>query len=103
MKIIIINGSQKTGESNTGIILNELNILFKTGHEIINYKLGTRQLSSEELKNIVSFDVIIFGFPLFNDAIPSNMLKMIIELESCFANGKTKNIIVYSIIDLFDN
>jgi multimeric flavodoxin WrbA len=99
MKIIIINGSQKTGESNTGIILDELNILFKTGHEIVNYKLGTRQLSSEELKNIVSFDVIIFGFPLFNDSIPSNMLKMIVELESYFANGKTKNIIVYSIIN----
>jgi multimeric flavodoxin WrbA len=99
MKIIIINGSQKTGESNTGIILGELNILFKTGHEIVNYKLGTKQLSSEELKNIVSFDVIVFGFPLFNDSIPSNMLKMIIELESYFANGKTKNIIVYSIIN----
>jgi multimeric flavodoxin WrbA len=99
MKIVIINGSQKTGESNTGIILDELNILFKTGHKIVNYKLGTKQLSSEELKNIVSFDVIIFGFPLFNDSIPSNMLKMIIELESYFANGKTKNIIVYSIIN----
>jgi multimeric flavodoxin WrbA len=99
MKIIIINGSQKTGESNTGIILDELNILFKTGHEIVNYKLGTKQLSSEELENIVSFDVIIFGFPLFNDSVPSNMLKMIIELESYFANGKTKNPIVYSIIN----
>ncbi|MDR2344216.1 MAG: NAD(P)H-dependent oxidoreductase [Spirochaetaceae bacterium] len=99
MKIIIINGSQKTGESNTGIILDELNILFKSGHEIVNYKLGTKQLSSEELKNIVSFDVIIFGFPLFNDSIPSNMLKMIIELESYFANGKPKNITVYAIIN----
>jgi hypothetical protein len=99
MKIVIINGSQKTGESNTGIILDKLNILLKPGHQIVNYKLGTKQLSCEELKNIVSFDVIILGFPLFNDSIPSNMLKMIIELEAYFTNGKKKNITVYSIIN----
>jgi multimeric flavodoxin WrbA len=99
MKIIIINGSQKIGESNTGIILEEVNTLFRSGHEIINYKLGTKQLSSEEIKNIASFDIIIFGFPLFNDSIPSNMLKILIELENYFAHENRKNIIVYSIIN----
>jgi multimeric flavodoxin WrbA len=99
MKIIIINGSQKTGESNTGIILKKLNSLFETGHEIVSYKSGPKQLSSEELKNIVSSDIIIFCFPLFNDSIPSNTLKTLIELESYFTNEKIKNIIVYSIIN----
>jgi multimeric flavodoxin WrbA len=97
MKIVIINGSQKTGESNTGIILEKLNTLFEAGHEIVNYKLGTKRLSSDELKNIVHFDIIIFGFPLFNDSVPSNMIQMLIELESYFADEKTRNIIVYSI------
>jgi multimeric flavodoxin WrbA len=99
MKIIIINGSQKIGESNTGIILDELNALFKTGHEIISYKLGIKQLSSDEFKNVVSADIIIVCFPLFNDSIPSNSLKTLIELESHFINEKMKNIIVYSIIN----
>jgi hypothetical protein len=99
MKIIMINGSQKTGESNTGIILEKLITLFKPGHEVVNYKLRTNQLSSEEIKNIVSFDIIVFGFPLFNDSIPSNMLKMLIELETYFINEKTKNTVVYSIIN----
>jgi hypothetical protein len=99
MKIFIINASQKTGESNTGIILDKLNTLFETGYEIVNYKSGTKQLLSEEFKNIISSDVIVFGFPLFNDSVPSNMLKMIIELESYFENEKEKNIIVYSIIN----
>ena len=43
MKIVIINGSQKSGESNTGIILNELNSLIKKGHKIINYVLGSKK------------------------------------------------------------
>jgi multimeric flavodoxin WrbA len=99
MKIVIINGSQKTGESNTGILLEKLNALLKTGHEIANYKLGTKRLSPEELQNIASSDVIVLGFPLFNDSVPSTMLKTLIELEGRIADEKEKNSIVYSIIN----
>jgi hypothetical protein len=63
MKIAIINGSQKTGESNTGIILEKLNTLFETRHEIVNYKLGIKKLSSEELKDITFFDFLFSMIP----------------------------------------
>ena len=81
MKIIMINGSQKAGESNTGIILNELNKLIKNEYNAVNYKLGTKQSWSEIFKDITSCDVIVLAFPLYNDSVPSNMLKMLIELE----------------------
>ena len=58
MKISIINGSQKTGESNTGIILNELNSLLENGNAINNYLLGIKQFAPEIYNEIVLSDVM---------------------------------------------
>lgn len=99
MKIIIINGSQKAGESNTGIILNRLNKLIKDEHNAVNYKLGTKQFWPEIFKDIISCDVIVLAFPLYNDSVPSNMLKMLIELEGHLRKANKKDIIVYTIIN----
>ncbi|MDR1251988.1 MAG: NAD(P)H-dependent oxidoreductase [Treponema sp.] len=99
MKITIINGSQKPGESNTGIILNELNKLIQNGNDINNYALGVKQFSDEIYNTISMSDVIIFGFPLYTDSIPSNMLKMLIELEDFLKKTAAKETIVYTIIN----
>jgi multimeric flavodoxin WrbA len=99
MKIVIINGSQKSGESNSGIILNELNKLITKGNDVINYTLGTKQFSEETYNNISISDVIIFAFPLYTDSIPSNMLKMLIELDSFLKKGYGKETIVYTLIN----
>ena len=99
MKIIIINGSQKAGESNTGIILNELNKLVKNEHNMVNYKLGTKQSWPEIFKDIASCDVMILAFPLYNDSVPSNMLQMLIELEDYLRKENKKDIIAYTIIN----
>ena len=58
MKISIINGSQKTGESNTGIILNELNSLFEKDNDINTYILGTKRFTPEIYNEIVLSDVM---------------------------------------------
>jgi multimeric flavodoxin WrbA len=99
MKIAIINGSQKSGESNSGIILNELNKLVKKGHDINNYTLGTKQFSEEEYNKVSTSDVIIFAFPLYIDSIPSNMLKMLIELKGFLKKAHGKEVVVYAIIN----
>jgi multimeric flavodoxin WrbA len=99
MKISIINGSQKSGESNTGIILNKLNKLIKKDNDIVNFTLGIKQFSEEIYGEIVSSDVIIFSFPLYTDSIPSNMLKMLIELEDYFKKSTVKGTVVYTIIN----
>jgi multimeric flavodoxin WrbA len=99
VKIIIINGSQKAGESNTGIILNVLNKLIKNEHNAVNYKLSTKQFWPKIFKDITSCDVIVLAFPLYNDSISSNMLKMLIELEDYLRKENKKGIIVYTIIN----
>jgi multimeric flavodoxin WrbA len=99
MRISIINGSQKPKESNTGIILNELNNHIKTGHEIIDYVLGSKQFLPEIYKEITASDVIVLAFPLYIDSVPSNVLKMLIELEGCMQGKDVKDIVMYVIIN----
>jgi len=93
MKISIINGSQKSKESNSGLILNKLNRLIST--EVKNYKLGAKGFPEEILKEIGSGDIIVLAFPLYVDSIPTNIFKMLIKLEK-YTTGNT---IIYSIIN----
>jgi len=99
MKISIINGSQKSKESNSGLILNKLNKLISTDHEIKNYKLGAKGFPEKILKEIGSGDIIVLAFPLYVDSIPTNMLKMLIELEKYIKKEPTQNTIIYTIIN----
>lgn len=99
MKISIINGSQKSGESNTGIIVRELNNRLAKNNEIGNHALGTKRFSEKIYMEIVSSDVIVFAFPLYTDSIPSNVLAMLIELEDFFKKQKAGATMVYAIIN----
>jgi multimeric flavodoxin WrbA len=99
VKIAIINGSQKTGESNTGILLNELNRLFTNTNEVINLKLGIKLFPPETYRQLALSDAIVFAFPLYTDSLPSNMLKLLVDLENHFKKDRPKGIIAYTIIN----
>jgi hypothetical protein len=99
MRIGIINGSQKPGESNTGIILGELNRLLDRKHEISNYTLGAKRLSPEIYREIAANSVVVLAFPLYIDSIPSTVLDMLIGLENHIKKGAVKDIAVYAIIN----
>jgi multimeric flavodoxin WrbA len=99
MKIAIINGSQKPGESNTGIILNGLRGFINDTHETTSYKPATGRVPTETYRRIALSDAIIFAFPLYTDSIPSNTLRFLIELEAYLKIDKPKNIIAYTIIN----
>jgi multimeric flavodoxin WrbA len=99
MKIAMVNGSQKTGESNSGLILDRLNNLIKEKHEVEIYKSGISNFTEETNKRIVSADVIILSFPLFVYSVPSHTLKMLIGLENTIKQEKVKNLIIYAIIN----
>jgi len=99
MKISLINGSQKPGESNSGVILNWLNDLIKDKHEVSFYSFGLKQLSDETLKKIAASDVIVLAFPLFVYTLPSHTLKMMIELEKIIRQTKADNLAMYVIIN----
>lgn len=99
MKINIINGSPKVKGSNTEIILNELNTLIPSGHEVRHYKIDKKIFSDAAYNEIVSGDIIILAFPLFNDCLPSNTLRLIVELERLIMDKEIKNLIIYTIIN----
>jgi len=99
MKISIINGSQKTGESNTGHILERLRSLINQTHEINVFNCGLKQLTNEMFKEITSGDIIILSFPLFVHSLPSNTLKMLIELENIIKQQSKKDLIMYTIVN----
>jgi multimeric flavodoxin WrbA len=90
MKISIINGSQKTGQSNSGIILDWLNKRIKNDHEVKNYKLRMKLFTEEIYSEIISGDVIVLAFPLYRNSIPANTLKMLIELEKILKEKRQK-------------
>jgi len=99
MKISIINGSQKIGKSNTGTILNTLNDIIKEKHEVKNYNSGINDFTNETLMEIISGDIIFLGFSLFADSIPSQTLKMLIELEKIAKREQAHNLIIYTIVN----
>jgi len=99
MKISMINGSQKKGESNSGIILERLYDIIKEKHEVKFYYSGLKQFTNEIFEEIISGDVIVLAFPLFVYSIPSNTLKMLIELEDIIKRKQEKKLIVYALIN----
>ena len=99
MKISLVNGSQKIGESNSGIILDRLNDLIKDKHEIKIYNSGIKLFPEEVFKEIISGETIVLAFPLFGDSIPSHTLRMLIELEKTIKQEKANNLVIYAIIN----
>jgi multimeric flavodoxin WrbA len=99
MKISIINGSQKSKESNTGLILDKLGKFINKCHEVKNYKLKVKGFSEEILKEIYSGDVIVLAFPLYVDSVPTNVLNMLIKLEICIRKEAFENVIIYTIVN----
>ncbi|MDR0735317.1 MAG: NAD(P)H-dependent oxidoreductase [Zoogloeaceae bacterium] len=99
MKISLINASPKMSASNTGILLDALVRHIAAGHEIHRRRLGRKTFATEVLREIATDDVIIMGFPLYVDALPSNLLSMLIALEDCLKAEDCGEMTVYAIIN----
>jgi multimeric flavodoxin WrbA len=99
MQSSIINGSQKPGESNTGIILKELGGPINGNHMIINHVPGSKKFSPEIYRGIAASDVILLGFSLYIDSVPSNMLKTLAVLEEYIKKAPSQGIAAYAIIN----
>ena len=76
MNISIINGSPKSGESTSGLLIKYL--LQETGES--NAQVFKCSLQATELAEIASSDVLVFVFPLYVDSIPSQLLQFRIIL-----------------------
>lgn len=97
MKIALINGSPRFGKSNSGSLLGRLEPLLGEGHEISRYSLNKGRLLPEEYQRICGSDALVFAFPLYIDAIPSNMFRVLVELERRLKAETHGGIRVYAI------
>lgn len=88
MKTLIINGSPKTKNSNSEILVNKLNHYLNADVIQINIKNY-----KEDFTDIINnYETIIFVFPLYVDGIPSHLLEALTNLE---INNKN----IYAIIN----
>jgi multimeric flavodoxin WrbA len=99
MKIGMINGSPKSGESNSGIILDILYKLIKEKHEVKIYNYNTDHFTAETYRGITSNEVIILAFPLYGDSVPSHTLRLLVELENTIKREKANILTMYSIVN----
>ena len=93
MNISIINGSPKSGESTSGLLIKYL--LQETGES--NAQVFKCSLQATELAEIASSDVLVFVFPLYVDSIPSQLLQFLIILGE--RKDLNHDIMVYCVVN----
>ncbi|MDP4152237.1 MAG: hypothetical protein Q8865_02190 [Bacillota bacterium] len=99
MKIALINGSPKPSKSNSEFMLQKLEPLILTGNEIFHYQLNRKPLSEVQYCELCRMDALVFAFPLYIDAIPSHLFRMLVELEKRMKAERKKDIFVYALIN----
>jgi len=99
MKIAMINGSPKLGQSNSGIMLKIFGTFINAEHEMTSYNINKKPLNEKHYIELCHTDVLIFAFPLYIDAIPSHLFRMMIKLEEYLKKEAKDNIYVYAIIN----
>lgn len=91
MRISIINGSPKLGESTSALLIEYL-----TGFLNGDYTVCKPDNSEPQISEIVRSDAVVFVFPLYVDGIPSHMLQFLGELEK---RGFSESTVIYCVIN----
>lgn len=99
MKIAMINGSPKPGKSNSGLMLQSFQSLINPEHQVLHYNISKVPLIKEQYMELCHMDTLVFGFPLYIDAVPSHLLRMLISLEQHMKVERKKDIHVYVIVN----
>ncbi|MCL1964368.1 MAG: hypothetical protein FWF69_04830 [Firmicutes bacterium] len=99
MKIAMINGSPKLGQNNSGIMLKLFEPFIQAAHEIAQYTISKEPLTQEQYLALLGADALLFAFPLYVEAIPSHLLRMMTALEKHAKREKKQGLYVYFIIN----
>lgn len=100
MKIALINGSPKIKRSSSNSILEIVKTLLEKETTIITeYHFAKPNIEIKDMEQFIDFDAIVFAFPLYVDGIPSHLVNCLIQLEDYISTNKTKDIMVYSIVN----
>jgi hypothetical protein len=94
MRIVLLNGSAKTGVNNTGYFFMELEKFIGTEHAVIPVRAGAPVLAEEDLEKISGCDALVVAFSLFVNGIPAHLLSVLEKLEGVL-KGRAGKITVY--------
>lgn len=99
MNIAMINGSPKLSKSNSGFMLKALKASLPIEHNITLYNISKKPLADEQYIELCHVDVLVFAFPLYIDAIPSHLFRMLVALEGYLKAEMKEKISVYILVN----
>lgn len=86
-------------KSNSSLMLQVLEPLINAGNEITHYNISKKPLAKEQCIELCKMDTLIIAFPLYIDAIPSHLFRMLVTLEEYMKTEREKDIYVYAIVN----
>lgn len=97
MTALLINGSPKSRDTASGVLLGDLKARLPEGVSTRELSLRTAALSGEALEQFRQAGAWVFAFPLYVDSLPSHLLSCLVELERSLSGtpGKT----VYALVN----
>lgn len=99
MRIALINGSPKSGKNNSACLLRFFEPLISKEHELFHYQVNRLPLAESDYSALCQMDALVLAFPLYVDALPSHLLRMLTELEPYMKAERTKEIVLYAIVN----
>lgn len=97
MTISVINGSPKRGKSTSGLLIKYFCQAIDDKKIVRIYDASKAPLQQEQYDEIINSTALLFVFPLYVDSIPSNLLRILVDLEKQYR--LTKNTMVYCIVN----
>jgi len=101
MQIALIDGSPKTGKSCSSFLLKALEPHIAAGNATTRFRVSTQPLTDEEYRELCRMDTLVLAFPLYVDAVPSHLFRMLVTLENYLKTevNRKKEIFVYTIVN----
>lgn len=97
MKIAMINGSPKSKNNASGVLLNDLKTYFTENTEILDFHFNQPHIDVKEVAELSTCDAYVFAYPLYVDGVPSQLLSCLRDLEK--ADIINKNGMVFCIVN----
>ena len=99
MKIALINGSPKTSNSASEVLLHTIQTMLPSDADIREFKFNRAELDETELQAVTDSEVLVFAFPLYVDGIPSHLLGCLTQMERTLKLNPMRKIRVYAIVN----
>lgn len=99
MKIAIINGSPKAKGSTSSFLIKKMEPMISSENTLVHYNISKKPLTEEQYKELCQMDTLLFAFPLYIDAIPAHLFRMLVTLEEYMKTNRQKTIYVYALIN----